>query len=55
MLVTSRFLSDLPLKDADFPLLVSNAFNFNVLRELLPVGSGRDDVLPCGSQVFCAG
>lgn len=50
----SRFLSDLSLKDVYFPLLVSNAFNCSALTELLPVGSGRDDVLPCGSKVFCA-
>lgn len=52
MLVMSRFLSDLSPKDAYFPLVVSNAFNCSVLTELLPVGSGRDDALPCGSEVF---
>lgn len=54
LLVVSRFLSDWSAKDAYFPLLVLNAFNCNVLTELLPVGSGRDDVLPCGSEVLCA-
>lgn len=53
-LATSRFLSDLSPKDVCFPRVVSKAFNYGVLTELLPVGSGRDDVLPCGSEDFCA-
>lgn len=52
LLVTSRFLSHWSLK-LHFPLLVSNAFNCRVVRELLPVGSGTKLFCPVAARGWC--